>query len=309
MELRPLGFGEIFDRAVTLYVRNFWPLFAIMLVIVAPAAVLEYTVTSLQSAQLAALLQILTHPSATPPALPPGFDSPGQLAETLAVALVTYAMWPFVFGAIAVGVARLYGGSGVEFAACYRSVLPRWKPLLLLLLATVGVLLAWYVAFLLIFLGMVLVAAALSAIAVPLGIVAFVAAFAVLLASLLLLAPVILALGFAVNAIVIERAGAGAALGLGFRRIFNAKEFLRSIVFALAALAVGVGASLVVGAVAFAILLAHAVVLEVVIASLLRAAIQPFTIVLIAVYYFDVRVRREAYDLQAEFERLDGRLA
>ena len=33
MELRPLGFGEIFDRAVTLYIRNFVPFAAIVMVV------------------------------------------------------------------------------------------------------------------------------------------------------------------------------------------------------------------------------------------------------------------------------------
>ena len=38
--------------------------------------------------------------------------------------------------------------------------------------------------------------------------------------------------------------------------------------------------------------------------SIFRAAITPFSIVLLAVYYFDVRIRREGFDLEAGLERL-----
>ncbi|MBV8530064.1 MAG: hypothetical protein JO104_02005, partial [Candidatus Eremiobacteraeota bacterium] len=67
MELRPLGFGEIFDRAITLYVRNFWPFFAIVLVLIVPLAVVQYFLDSSQSAQINEVLSILKHPGSTPP--------------------------------------------------------------------------------------------------------------------------------------------------------------------------------------------------------------------------------------------------
>ncbi|HEY9180348.1 MAG TPA: hypothetical protein VIO32_06480, partial [Candidatus Baltobacteraceae bacterium] len=40
--LRPLTMGEIFDRAITLYVRNFVPFSLIVLVVVVPSAVMQY---------------------------------------------------------------------------------------------------------------------------------------------------------------------------------------------------------------------------------------------------------------------------
>lgn len=305
MDLRPLGFGEIFDRAITLYVRNFWPFVAIVLVLIVPIAAMELALGSAQSKEMNEALRVWTHPTAAPPKLTDLFSS-GEVTAIVAIVLLTFAIWPFVFGSVAVGVARLYRGRNVEFAACYRSVLPRWGPLLLTLLAAFGVLVGWYVAFVLVVLAITLASAALSAVSIPLGIVAFVVALIVVLLSFLLLAPLLIALSFAMNAVVIENSSAAAAIGLGFRRIFNAREFWRSILFALAAFAVAFGGSLVVSAVAFAALLAHAVILEVALASLLRAAIEPFSIVLIAVYYFDVRIRQEGYDLEAELERMSS---
>ena len=68
MELRPLGFGEIFDRAITLYVRNFLPFFAIVLVLIVPLGIVQYSLDSSQSAQSYAaidtLMRVLQHPGA-----------------------------------------------------------------------------------------------------------------------------------------------------------------------------------------------------------------------------------------------------
>ncbi|HKU82092.1 MAG TPA: hypothetical protein VJP76_07970, partial [Candidatus Tumulicola sp.] len=67
MELRPLGFGEIFDRAVTLYVRNFPSFFAIVLVLIVPLGVVQYFIDSSQSTQIDAMLNAIRHPNAKPP--------------------------------------------------------------------------------------------------------------------------------------------------------------------------------------------------------------------------------------------------
>ena len=62
MELRPLGFGEIFDRAITLYIRNFVPFAAIVMVLVVPLAILQYFLDLSSQPQLDALVRIFTHP-------------------------------------------------------------------------------------------------------------------------------------------------------------------------------------------------------------------------------------------------------
>jgi hypothetical protein len=304
MELRPLGFGEIFDRAITLYVRNFWPFLAIVLVLILPLAVFQYFLDSSQSAQIADALRILTHPNATPPALSNLFASPADVVAIVVFMIVYLALWPFVFVAVAIGVARIYRGRPVEFAACYRSVLPRWGSILLTQLIAIVVFVLWYAAFFVLFLGAVVVATLLAQVSLPLGIVGFVVALVLVIALLLVLALMLIALAFAMNAVVIEHARPAEAIVSGFGRIFARQELPRALVFALAAFAVIFGASVVVSMVAFAALLAHAIALEVVISSLMRAAFAPFSIVLIAVYYFDVRIRREGYDLEAELERM-----
>lgn len=78
MELRPLGFGEIFDRAVTLYVRNFLAFVRIVVVAVLPLAVFQYIVDVALTPQLQAIMTTLEHPAAkaSPAILASLFTSP-----------------------------------------------------------------------------------------------------------------------------------------------------------------------------------------------------------------------------------------
>ena len=124
------------------------------------------------------------------------------------------------------------------------------------------------------------------------------------MAALLFLAPLFVALTFAMNAIVIEERPVFESIGLGFSRIFNREEFWRSVLFALAAGAVLLGAGMVAGIFSTIFLLLHWLPASAIVDTLFRAAITPFSIVLLAIYYFDVRIRREGFDLEAGLERL-----
>ena len=306
MELRPLGFGEIFDRAITLYVRNFRPFFAIVLVLIVPLAAVQYVLDSSQSPQIDAMLRAIEHPGATPSLTPNLFSSPGEIITLVVVALVFYVLWPFALNAVAVGVARLYRGRAVVFGECYRAVLPRWPAILGVLGLQAGIFIAWYITFLVITFVTVLVAAVFTRAWLPLGIVGFAGAIGIILASVLVLAPLFIALTFAMNAVVIENARPIAAVASGFGRVFTRKEFWRAMLFSVAAGAIVFGSSIVIAGVTWVALMFHAIAVEVVLGSLLRAAFAPFSIVLIAVYYFDVRIRREGFDLEAELERISS---
>ena len=169
MDLRPLGFGEIFDRAITLYVRNFWPFLAIVLVLIVPLAVIQYVLDSSQLAQFDQAIRVFTHPNAPAPALASLFSSPGDIAAIAAMLLIYYALWPFVFVAVAIGVARLYSGRPVEFGACYRSVMPHWGAILLTQLVAVVVFIAWYVAFFVVLVAAGVVTALLAQASIVVG--------------------------------------------------------------------------------------------------------------------------------------------
>lgn len=306
MELRPLGFGEIFDRAVTLYIRNFVPFVAIVMVFVVPLAVLQYVLDVGSQPDLEAMIRVFQNPAiARTEHIPTLFDSPALIAMTALVLLLSYAVWPFVLNAVAVGVGRLYRNRPVEFRACYEVVLARWPQILGVIAIELLVLMGWYGAVVLVAVAAVLltlaVGAALPAIA---PVLAIVVVLGVLVLMLPLLAPLVIALSFAMYGVVIEERGVIESLTLGFARVFNRAEFWRSLLFAIAVCAIILGASTMFGIVSIAAAIFHLPALQAIVQALPMAIVNPFAVVLIAVYYFDVRIRREAFDLEAGLERL-----
>jgi hypothetical protein len=304
MELRPLGFGEIFDRAVTLYIRNFLPFAAIVAVLIVPLAILQYVLDLSSQPELDAMIRILIHPklaSTTP--IPSIFNSPLTIAVFAVLIFATYAVWPFALNAVAVGVARLYRNRPVEFRACYEIVLRRWLQVVAMIGIDLLILLCWYV---IVFIVVMIFAGILSyfafgAGAVFVGVLIGLIGFLVLLPSL---APILVSLTFAMYATVIERRPVIESVGLGFERVFNRAEFWRALLFSLAAFAVMLAGSTIFGFIGLIAAVAHLPLLEALIESLARAVITPFAVVLLAIYYFDVRIRREAFDLETSLERL-----
>ncbi|MGB6602560.1 MAG: hypothetical protein WBE77_15900, partial [Candidatus Cybelea sp.] len=294
MELRPLGFGEIFDRAVTLYIRNFLPFAAIVAVLIVPLAILQYVLDLSSQPEFDAMLRILIHPklaSTTP--IPSIFNSPLTIAVFAVLLFATYAVWPFALNAVAVGVARLYRNRPVEFRACYEIVLRRWLQIAAMIGIDLLILLCWYavVLVLVVIFAAVLSFFALGAGPVFVGVLIGLIGFLVLLPSL---APILVVLTFAMYSTVIERRPVIESVGLGFERVFNRAEFWRAVLFSLAAFAVMLAGSTIFGFIGIIAALAHLPLLQALIESLARAVITPFAVVLLAIYYFDVRIRREA---------------
>jgi hypothetical protein len=306
MELRPLGFGEIFDRAITLYIRNFLPFAGIVAVVVLPLAILQYFIDVSSMGQFDQAIKVLTHPGSTPttPVLP-AFMTDWRVGLLFVITIfVVYAIYPFALNAVAIGVARLYTGRPVMFAPCYRGSLHRWPQVIGMLCVEFALAIAWYIGFLILVFLAVLLVMLLARAALALGILAGIVAALICLAAFLFLAPLFVAMTFGMNAVVIEERPVFAAIGLGFSRIFNRDEFWRSVLFALAAGAVLLGAGMVAGIFSTIFLMMHWLPASAIVETLFRAAITPFSIVLLAVYYFDVRIRREGFDLEAGLERL-----
>ena len=306
MELRPLGFGEIFDRAVTLYLRNFVSFAGIVMVLVVPLAILQYIIDRNSQPQFDMLIRIFQHPQiARDEQMPSYFSSPVMIVAFIAVFVLTYAVWPFVLNAVAVGVARLYRGRPVEFRACYAIALARWKQIIGVVGIEFLVILGWYtvtvIIALIIVLGAVLLGTAAPQIAVLLGAIAV---LVVLFLMLPVLAPLVVALTFSMYATVIEERPVIESVRLGFVRVFNRTEFWRALLLSIAAGAIVLGASTTFSALSIVAAIFHLTALRAIIETIPQLVISPFGIVLLAIYYFDVRIRREAYDLEASLERL-----
>jgi hypothetical protein len=300
--LRPLGFGEIFDRAVTLYVRNFVPFSLIVLIVMIPNAIYQFLMAPQQLEQISTMLKgpLGAQHAADPLAM----YKDGSFGWALLMIFVFFLILPFGLNAVALGVARLYTGAAVDIGACYARAFKRFWPVIGTLVMELLILGGTYF-------GLVIVMMIAGAIAVAMGmlgkfflVVGIIVAAAIGLAMIALLIVMAIAMSFAMFAVVIEDRPVFDAIGDGFRRVFARSEVGRALLFALATGLIGLVNIIVAYAfVALAIWLDKPwlVSLEQVVVS---TAFYAFNTVLFAVYYYDVRIRREGLDMETQLESL-----
>lgn len=296
--LRPLSLGEVFDRAVTLYVRNALVFTLIVLVVVVPVAILNYFAGQHESATFTQILDQIQHPGKTPASQAAGADE----AFGFGVIGLSVVVGAFVIVAIASAVGELYRTGGAQFGACYAYTLRRTGSIIVALLCEIAVFV--FVVFAGAFaMGIIFVAAFLLVRAsAPLGVVAFVAAAIVGILWLAGMMLCYLAFAFAFNALGNEGIGAGRAIARGFSRVFNRSELLRATLICLALIAIYVGLMIVSLSVTAVFESLHLHILTVLVTAAISLVTTAFLGVLLAVYYFDVRVRREGLDMQAQID-------
>ncbi|HEY9084587.1 MAG TPA: hypothetical protein VIN40_01395 [Candidatus Tyrphobacter sp.] len=313
--LRPLGVGEIIDRALSLYVRNFVVFTAtVLVVILVPFGIGEYLLAGNESGQFAAIFQVLQHPGTPPPASatwPFGTTPLALVGLAIGMFVIGGVLTIFAYNAVAVNVAALYTGRRPSIEGSLRAAFARWRPLIALLLLEIAVGIGAYVALVLLVFGVVFAVTIAGASFPGAGRSIFTVVLLVLLALVLFLALfvvamlVVVALAFAGYAVVVERKGAIEALGSGFGRIFNRKEWGKAFLITLVAILVSVGISSISGAGDFVLIFVpggH--VLEAIWSTLFSAISASVQTVFYAVYYYDVRIRREGFDLEVALARL-----
>lgn len=297
--LRPLSLGEIFDRAVTLYVREF-PLFALItLVLVLPVTIMQYFLSMHDSAAVLQLLDQIQHPGKAP-----STQSSAVAGLTFVIIIGSVVLGAFVVVAIAAAIGAIYRGDRPRFAECFGYAMRRAGAIVVTLLCEFAsmVVLVFFGGFAV---GVVLAAAyMLVRFSVLLGIAAFVVAALVVLAWFALILLCYLAFSFAFNALGIEQSRVGPAIGAGFARIFNRSEIFRAVLVCLALAAIYLGVAVVSLSVGALFESLHAVALSVGVSALVSLISTAFLNILLAIYYFDVRVRREGLDMHLRLQTL-----
>jgi membrane-anchored glycerophosphoryl diester phosphodiesterase (GDPDase) len=127
LRLRPLSFGELLDEVFRVYRRHFWLFVSIALLLALPSLVLQ--IVSGQADQVgfsASLISGAAGGGSGQDARPPDLNLPAfGLQYLLAIALV-----PFAEGAIALAAIDTALGRPVTLGSCFRSVLRRYWALL-----------------------------------------------------------------------------------------------------------------------------------------------------------------------------------
>ena len=304
--LRPLGLGELLDRAVTLCVANFVPLSLLFLVYAIPLGIVQYFATKDVTSVLQAITEALQSQAAGGKS-----GDPQAIQHALAAAPSLNGWYPALialmfFGgplptaALIEATSALYLGRASTFGDAYRAALGRWLPLiginLLYLIAGVILYIGVVLALVVLIFGLAFVTAAVHwlgiLIAVLIGTVA-------LFAGIGFFIVVTLALQVSYFTCVVEGGGPVTSFGRGIRRVFVGVGLKRSLLVGIAffavALAIGIVSAFGEGALFAAV---HNSAVGVAYSTIVRIATAAFTTAFLAIFYFDLRVREEGLDLQ-----------
>ena len=300
--LRPLGLGEVLDRAVSLCVKHFLPLSLIVLVFAIPLAVVSFFATKDLAEVMRQLAAATTNGGkpADPLAVRQAFSSLKSTGWYAALIAFTFFVGPLPFAALISAVSQFYLGGPTSFADAYAVGLRRWLPLIgINLLYVVAFALAYVVIVLaVVFLvfGLTLLTATLRGVGIALDVVVGSVA---ILAMLAFFVVATLAIQISYFTCVVEGRGVIASFGRGVSRVFKGIGLRRSLLVGVvfAALLIGIVVVTSAGEMVFVGLL-RSETLGTVYATLVRIATSAFTTAFIAIFYFDLRVREEGLDLQ-----------
>jgi len=297
--LRALSIGEIFDRAITIYVRHFVPLTLIVLTLVVPLSAAQAYLFRDQARGISAVLDQLQHPSTAKPM------STAELGLIFVVAFVSLLLAPIVNDAVAVGVASVYNNKTPEYKRCFATVLPRLAPLLGTTLLEALMLLSLYMASVIVIVLVMVMGIALVNVALPIAVIVFIFTGILALAVIALFVGLFIGFAFATYATVLENASPASAIGGSFRRLFNRVEYRKVLLMGLATFALNMGVLMLSGTVTLLIesVISNQVV-ELAVNAVISSVSTAFITVLLAVYYYDVRTRSEGLDLEVDLARL-----
>jgi hypothetical protein len=296
--LRPLGIGEILDRAVNLAVQKFVPLLIIYIAYGIPFALVGYAFT----ARYAGLLQTFSAPRANPavfPTIPPEF-----ILFAFVLVVVFLVTLPLPTAALLESTSAFYFERTTSFGQAYRVAFERYGQMLLLTLLYIVVGLGLYIAvgivLVLLGLGIALIAAASKIVAIVLGILLGIAGIS---AAIVLLVIVSLMLQVGYFTCVIERASCVPAFRLAIKRTFSGIGVKRTLLVGLVyfAISIGIGIVSIAGQLLITGLLqatTAGTIVSLVYSGILRVLAAVFVTVFLTIFYFDLRVREEGLDLE-----------
>jgi len=308
-DLRPLSIGELLDRAFSISFKNILPFSAIVFVFIVPEMIINYFA---MNGPLAAIMdqaaKIGSTASTTPPNPLPLLTAEANAAPYFSVVLL-YALLvvPLANAAVVSGISRAYLRMPVRFTDCYRDAFRRWGWLVLLGLLWLAAVAA---AMLVVMVPFFIVSMSLSAMAVAFGvfgaILAIVVAIAVFFAVLALILLIYLAAAFSFVAAVLEKLPPGFAFRSGFQRVFGEGQFWRSLGIAAALFGIIFGFEIVGSVIGLLVGAVHNLALITIVNGVIQAFLYPFLFAVVAVCYYDVRIRREGFDLQMLAAQLGG---
>jgi hypothetical protein len=302
-ELRPLGAGEMLDRAITLYVRRFAPIVTVLAVVAVPLTVLQAIVSPHAGAAFADMARVFTTVGdaaasrhAAEELSRHNQSSPLAYLVIMVAVVVRLLMWC----ALVTVVAAAYSGARTSIADAYRLALQRWVPQLVVSLAFMILGIFASIPIFIVYIIMFVAAIGLSALHQVVAVIAvLIVGVLVLIALMCLIGPLVfMAYELASVAVITETANPVQAIGIGLRRAFAPGMKRRTLVAGLVLILVSQTGTLpliVVAAVATTMTHVDALYFAIIGTGgvLLDGIVAAFAVV----YAVDARIRREGYDI------------
>jgi hypothetical protein len=220
---------------------------------------------------------------------------------TLAAFALAIFVLPLPTAAMAASASAFYLGSALNLGDAYRVAVRAWPQLLMVIVTYLAVGSVAYVGVSLVLFAVIflvlLVAAASKLLAIALGI-GLACAFLAFATAAALLAGLAYQVSFCTC--VLEGASFWVAFGRGLRRVFRGVGLRRSLLAGLAYFAVLIGITMI-STIGQAVLLGliKSNVLGSIFAVIVNVAAGAFATVFLVLFYYDLRVREEGFDLQA----------
>ncbi len=304
-ELRPLGAGELLDRAVTLFVRDFVPIVTVLAVVIVPAVILQALIAPKSGQVFTDLGRVLSsagNRGASEAAAQALTRDSGSQALTFLLFAVSSVGRLLMWSAIISLIATAYAGSRITFGQAYRVGFQRWLPQVVVALTflVLGAVTAvpLVIAYLLVAILIGVLAGLNQFVAAV--VVGVVGGLIVLSAFAVVLSWVFMTYELAAVAVVTETANPIEAIGTALRRGFARGTWVRTVVGGLVVFVVSeVGALPLIALAATLTALTHIDALYFAILGVGSVLLEGIVAAFVVVYAVDVRVRREGFDIIA----------
>ena len=304
-DLRPLGLGELLDHSFLLYRRHFSLFITISLtphlvLVLLNIGLMGYVKPWLSPSQGAA-------PPGGPGVVPEAAGVMGVLLGILIIGVVSWVAYALLLGATTFAVSDIHLGRQATARDSYRRVFPR---ILRLFDVVFSVLIRVWGFFLLIFVAAAVVGGASLAVNQIFGIVVYSAA---LLGAFILTTRFFLRYGVSIPALLIENLRAKQAMKRSVE-LTRGLLFGVFLIFLLMGLVMLIIAGIVQGPAQAAVMVLSAkgapplwlVNLSIVLGGVGQTLAGPLLTIALVLYYYDMRVRKEGFDLQTRIEALDA---
>ena len=300
--LRPLGLGEVLDRAVNLCVKYFVPLTLIFLVYAIPLGVLQYFALPHDFSKYITLMTAAMQGKTSDEA-----EMTRQLNESNGLSpwfgvvyLLLFFGYPLPLAAMIAATAGFYLHQPLSFGQAYGVALSRWGHLIgvNIMYGFAGGFL-YFIIILLVFilgLGVALLYSASSAVGIAVGVIL---GTIFLIVTLGFVVVAMLAWQISMVSCVVEKLNLAVAFMKGISRVFTGIGLRRSLLVGCAYGAILLGIQMVAGFGELVVIgLLKSDLAGTVYITLVSVATAAFTTAFITIFYFDLRVREEGLDLQ-----------